>query len=180
MIISKNKSIIKSVKKMIYLYILLTSVLTAVAVLLLKTAAALLKTNKPIALIREGQINESALKKAKMNLDELMSAARVAGFFNLGDIDTAILEPCGKISFLPMPMKRALNPKDFNFAPIREGVCRVIISNGNIIKENLQRSGISERAIEELLEQRGSSLGDILLATANDAGRVDFFHKQSS
>jgi len=130
-------------------------------------------------LMYNSSINIKALKNAGLSVDELMSRARIAGYFNLGDIDTAILEPCGEISFLAAPMKRSLNPRDFNFAPVREGLCRIIISDGRIIKENLFLSGISEEELFNLLSQRGSRLDDIFLATANEAGRVDFFDKYS-
>ena len=108
-----------------------------------------------------------------------MGRAREAGYYNLGDIDTAILETSGKISFLPMPMKRQLNPKDFNFAPIREGICKTVIENGKINERNLNKSGITKQALFELLEQRGESPENILLATVNEAGRVDFFVRRA-
>ena len=145
--------------------------------------AFLLKDNKKkrkkeentAVLMADSTINAKALETANISAEELMSKARKAGFFNLGDIDAAILEPDGEISFLAVPMKRALNPADFNFAPIREGVSRIIIKNGSILKENLALSGISEEALFNLLNQRGSRIQDIFLATANEAGRVDFF-----
>lgn len=74
---------------MIVFYILLTSVLTAAAVVLLQKLFNLRR--KTIVLMRENEIDENALKKARLSIGELMSAARQAGYFNLGDIDTAIL-----------------------------------------------------------------------------------------
>jgi uncharacterized membrane protein YcaP (DUF421 family) len=162
---------------MIVFYILLTSVLTAAAVVLLQKLFNLRR--KTIVLMRENEIDENALKKARLSIGELMSAARQAGYFNLGDIDTAILEASGNISFLPMPMKRTLNPKDFNFAPIREGIPKTVIKNGEIIENNLKASGISKQALLELLAQRGEREENIFLATVNEAGRVDFFVRRA-
>jgi len=138
-----------------------------------------LEHGKPIVLMSNSIINGEGMKEANIGIDELMSLARCAGYFNLGDIDTAIMEPNGKTSFLPLPMKRQLNPKDFNFAPVREGLCRVIISDGRLIKDNLFISGISEESVFELLRQRGDRLQDIMTATVNEAGRVDFFRRSS-
>ena len=134
-------------------------------------------SGEPIILMSNGEIDKKALKKAKIEIDELMSAARSMGFFNLGDIDTAIMETSGKISFLPMPMRRPLNPKDFNFAPVREGVCQTIIADGRIISDNLIRAGISEEALRDFLFQRGEKAENILIATINEAGRIDYFKK---
>ncbi|MBQ9531237.1 MAG: DUF421 domain-containing protein [Eubacterium sp.] len=131
--------------------------------------------NKQVALIENSKINIENLKTSNINAEDLMSAARLSGYFNIGDIDTAILEKNGEISFLPKAMRRRLYPKDFNFAPLREGICRIIISQGRINYENLALSGIDETELKKLLEQRGNALDDIFLATANEAGRVDFF-----
>lgn len=40
-----------------------------------------------------------ALRAERMGLNDLMSAARGQGFRNLSDIDLAVLEPNGKVSF---------------------------------------------------------------------------------
>ena len=135
------------------------------------------KKGKTAVIMTDSTINAKILESENISAEELMSRARRAGFFNLGDIDTAVLEPDGEISFLAAPMKRALNPADFNFAPVREGFSRIIIQNGSVLKENLAFSGISEEALFNLLNQRGSRIQDIFLATANEAGRVDFFGK---
>jgi uncharacterized membrane protein YcaP (DUF421 family) len=159
------------------IYILIASLLSAFLVVILQCLIKCIAPSKPITLMKNSKINSPAMKKAKISIDELMSRARLAGYFNLGDIDTAIFEPCREISFLPMPMKRPLNPKDFNFAPVREGVCKTVILNGSLIKENIRHSGISEEDIIQLLNQRGEDIKDILIATVNEAGRVDFFEK---
>ena len=117
------------------------------------------------------------LKHHCISFDLLMSRARKAGYFNLGDIDTAILETDGEISFLPTAMKRNLNPKDFNFAPAREGICKTVIENGAINEKNLKASGITKDELEKLLGEKGKNEKNILLATVNEAGRVVFFSK---
>ena len=53
----------------------------------------------PIILINNSKISKSALKKAKIELDDLITAARSAGYFDLSQIQTAIIEENGKISF---------------------------------------------------------------------------------
>lgn len=53
----------------------------------------------PIILINNSKISKSALKKAKIELDDLITAARSAGYFDLSQIDTAVMEITGKISF---------------------------------------------------------------------------------
>ena len=174
-IFNKKLSIIKRVRKMEIAVIIQSVVIVALVVML--SVRQRRKIEAPLILLSNSRIDEKALEKSGESIDSFMSKARLAGYFNLGDIDTAVMETNGEISFLPKPMKLPLNPKDFNFAPVREGLCKTIISDGRIIEKNLSASGISEEALLELLEKRGNRAQDILLATVNEAGRVDFFNK---
>ncbi len=128
-------------------------------------------------LMRDGEIDSSCLSAAGLSVEELFSAARQAGYFNLGDVDTAVLEENGKISFLPKPMSRCLNPKDFNFAPVRDGVPSIIVKNGELVEENLEKAGIKREEVMTILLSRGRRLENILLATITESGRVDVFEK---
>lgn len=131
----------------------------------------------PIVLMRNGEIIKKSLKKAKIEINDLMVAARVAGYFNLSDVDTAIMETTGDISFLPKPLQRPLNPKDFNFAPMRTGVSIPIIIDGEVQADNLPRVKINENKLNKLLAERELSIEKILLATMDEAGNFDVFEK---
>ena len=148
--------------------------LVTIAILLQKRDKKRLQ--KPIILMENSKINTSAMNGAEISFEELMSRARLSGYFNLGDIDTAVLETNGEVSFLLKHSKRRLNPCDFNFSPVREGMSRIIISDGIINEKNLRLSGIRKEELFKLIEQRGSTLADILFATANEDGRVDFYN----
>lgn len=53
----------------------------------------------PVVILHDGRPDTKALRAERMGLDDLMSAARGQGFRNFSDIDLAVLEPNGKISF---------------------------------------------------------------------------------
>lgn len=55
---------------------------------------------EPCILVCKGKINYKALKKQQINLDELMEELRLAGYFDLNEIEYAILENNGQLSFL--------------------------------------------------------------------------------
>lgn len=55
---------------------------------------------EPCILVCKGKINYEALKKQQINLDELMEELRLAGYFDLSEIEYAILENNGQLSFL--------------------------------------------------------------------------------
>lgn len=56
---------------------------------------------EPSILIYKSKINYNALKKQQINVDELMEEIRLSGYFDLTEIQYAILENNGQLSILP-------------------------------------------------------------------------------
>lgn len=122
-------------------------------------------SGKPIIIIERGKISKEGMRKARIEIDDLLTSARVNGYFNLSDIDYAIMETTGKISFQPVAQKRELNPKDFNFAPEREGLYINVIMDGYVIEDNLSVAGVTKKELENMLKAKGDKLEDIFLGT---------------
>ncbi len=131
----------------------------------------------PIILMENGKVNRKSLKKAKIEINDLLASARTNGYFDLSDIDYAIMETTGKISFLPVPAKRQLNPNDFNFAPEREGLCINVIIDGKIMEEDLKYAGITEKDLINQLKGKGVKADDVMLATINLKKQLTIFNK---
>ncbi|MCM1114110.1 MAG: DUF421 domain-containing protein [Clostridium sp.] len=122
-------------------------------------------SGKPIILIERGKLCKDGLKKARIEMDDLLSSARGNGYFNLSDIDYAIMETTGKISFQPVAKKRQLNPQDFNFSPEREGLYINVIMDGHIIEDNLSVAGVTKKELDNMLKGKGDKLENIMLGT---------------
>ena len=129
----------------------------------------------PVILMREGKLSAENMKSCRISSDDIAAAARRAGYFSLGDIDTAILEKNGEISLLPTPQKRRLNPKDFNFAPLREGISLTVFENGRLNSDNLKKIGFTEQKLNDFLTERGYRLNDARLIIISESGRVCVF-----
>lgn len=125
-------------------------------------------SGEPIIIMQKGKIIKKNMKKAKLDIDDLIASARVSGYFSLADIDCAIMETTGSISFMPTPLKRPLNPKDFNFAPMREGLSYDVISDGKFVDKEIEKSPISKSELKKLLENREAKLNDIALASIDE------------
>lgn len=53
-------------------------------------------TGKPLILMDGGVIYRENLKKAKIDLGDFLMYCRIGGYFDLGQIQTALLEPTGR------------------------------------------------------------------------------------
>ena len=131
----------------------------------------------PIVLIYKGKLIKKNMKKARIDLNELLSSARVAGYFNIADIEYAIMETKGSISFMPVPQKRPLNPKDFNFAPESEGLTVNVIMDGKIIDDDLKDAGITRKDLIRRVKQQNRDVKNIFLGVIDSNGVLTLFDK---
>lgn len=79
-----------------------------------------------------------------MDLGEFLVQCRVNGYFDLTDIQTALLEPNGKISFLPVSNKRPVTGEDLNISPSQNYLVANVIIDGKIMSQNLKHMGNNE------------------------------------
>ena len=101
-------------------------------------------TGKSLILYENNKLYQNNLKKAKLDIDEFLIQCRNSGYFNLSDIQTAILESNGKISFLPVSEKRPLTPNDMNLNPQKEDILTNVILDGKILEQNLITTSFSK------------------------------------
>lgn len=167
-----------------YLKPLLAMVVYAVFVILLSKAAQRFiplrrfVNGKAITLYQNGSIYNENLKKAKMDVDEFLVECRVNGYFDLAQIKTAILEPNGKISFLPVSAERPATPKDLGIEPSQEEIFANVIVDGHILEHNLKHAGKDRNWLDQQLEgQNIKKLSDVFLAVCDKQGNFHVFPK---
>lgn len=107
-----------------------------------------------LILLDNGKLYRKNFKKAKLDINEFLMQCRTDGYFNLADIQTAILEANGKISFLPVSQKRPVTPNDMNINIPLEKVVINIILDGKLLKENLYYTGNDEIWLEKQLSSQ--------------------------
>lgn len=90
-------------------------------------------TGEPMILLNNGLIYKKNLVKARMNLNEFLEECRISGYFSVSDLQTAILESNGKISFIPKADKKPLTPEDMNLSPEQEYLNANVILDGHIM-----------------------------------------------
>lgn len=141
------------------------------------SAARQIITGNPIILIYKGKIYKKNLRKARIELNDLLTSARMAGYFNIADIDYAIMETTGKISFMPVPLKRPLNPKDFNFAPQSEGLTVNVIMDGKIMEDDLADAKIDKNDLIRRVKQQDKEVKNVFLGVMDSNGVLTLFDK---
>ncbi|ADL12497.1 YetF domain-containing protein [Acetohalobium arabaticum] len=128
---------------------------------------------EPLVLIQNGKLLEDTMRKARINVDDLLMGLRRNKVPNLSDVEFAVLEPNGKISVIPKSQSRNVKPKDLNIDTNYEGFPTVVIEDGNILKDNLQENNLDVDWLKGELENQGVEDKDKVLAAMLDTqGRL--------
>lgn len=135
-------------------------------------------TGKTVVLFDNGKLYRKNFLKSKIDLNEFLMQCRINGYFNLNDIQTAILEPNGKISILPSVLKRPTIPEDLNLNPNQETLTTNIILDGILLKENLTKTGNNINWLNCNLKKQGiSNIKNIFLATCDSNNNLSVYIK---
>lgn len=135
-------------------------------------------TGRARILLDNGKLYRKNFKSAKIDLNDFLMECRINGYFNLSDIQTAILEPNGRVSFLPKSLKRPATPEDLNLSPNTENVVINVILDGVLLKENLAKTGNNINWLENNLKEQGvNDMKKVFLATCDNQNNLSVYVK---
>lgn len=132
---------------------------------------------KETPLILNGKINKENMKKSKITINILQTEARLMGYFNLDEINNAILEPSGMISFEPKEQEKPATKKDIGIKSQNKGLVYNLIVDGEVIKENLKHANKTEKWLNHELKVLGKTKDNILLLTIDGEDKINYYIK---
>lgn len=132
----------------------------------LKSAAArVIMDGEPAIVIKKGLILEQTLKKHRLNLDDLSMQLRLNDVFSLMDVEYAILEPNGALTVMKKSGKNPVTKQDMMIPPEPVGLPSEIITDGKIVKKNLEELGYSYEQLNNDLQKQGvTNIKNVLYA----------------
>ncbi|MDY3928305.1 MAG: DUF421 domain-containing protein [Clostridia bacterium] len=124
-------------------------------------------TGEPSVIIYDGHVNERELKRLRFNLNDLLEQLRINNVPNISDVEVAMLETNGQISIIPKREARNVTVRDMKIkdAVVEKLPC-TLISDGELIKNELRRSGYDEAWLDKELKKRNiNSIKDVFIAS---------------
>lgn len=135
-------------------------------------------TGDALILYNNGRLYRNNFKKAKLDLSEFLMLCRTSGYFKLSDLETVLLEPNGKLSFLPVSNKRPVTPTDLNLDFPNEKLTINVIMDGKLLRPNLLQTGNDEIWLQKQLNSQGfNDINKIFLATCDCNNNLNVFKK---
>ena len=133
-------------------------------------------SGRPLVIMDNGIIYRENLKKARIDLSDFLTQCRTSGYFDLNQIQTAVMEYNGAISFLPVSKDRPATPSDMDIQPEQEHLQITVIMDGHINKSNLKLSGNNEVWLTKQLHIQGyNNPSDVLLALCGNNNKLTVF-----
>mgnify|MGYP000878508668 FL=1 len=132
----------------------------------------------PSTIIDNGIINWSEMRKNLYNLNDLLEQLRAEGFFNLTDVEFALLETNGSLTIVPKSQARPVTPEDLELNTKYEGLPTSLILDGQIEEKSLTKIGLSKDwLLTELGKQGIKDPKKVLIATIDTQGRFYYQKK---
>lgn len=136
----------------------------------------------PSILIRNGELQQEAMRRNRFTLDELMEELRSQGISSVSDVKYAVLENSGQLSILPWADQQpptaaemGVRVKDDVTLPV------ILINDGRVLKENLVRCGKDTDWLKKALKkERLASPREVFLLTLDEQGQTICVKKEVS
>lgn len=131
----------------------------------------------PVVLIENGKISKKQLKKVKLDINDLLQDAREDGIFDISEVNYAIMEASGKVTFLLKSDCAPVTRKNMKINVKEKGICANLIIDGNIMEENLKAFGKSKEWLIKEVEKKNINIEDVFLLICDNNDKVTVYEK---
>jgi len=136
-------------------------------------------TGTPSILIKNGIIDIAELRYQRFNINDLLEELRLKGYFNLSDIQYAILETSGELSILPKTGQSSATKDDLKLKITQESLPIPLIMDGNINHKNLKLLAKDEIWLNNLLKENNiSNARDVFLGIIDTKNKFFYQFKE--
>lgn len=134
----------------------------------------------PTIMIQNGKLLEANMKKVHFDVNDLLEECRGNGYFDLSEIEYAIMEANGTLSILPKAEYKPLTVKDMQVKKEKQGLCANVVIDGKLMPNNLKNINKDKKWLMQQLKVKGyQELDNILLATIDVNDKVTIFERNT-
>lgn len=136
-------------------------------------------TGAPSILMKNGKFIYSNLKRSRLDINDFLQVARENGYYDISQVNYAILEPSGKVSFLLKAKYNPITPNDSKLKVSDNSVLSNLIIDGKYMENNINNIGKTIDWLDKRLHNMGyTDISDILLLTCDNKEKLTVFLKE--
>ena len=134
---------------------------------------------KPVIVIKDGRILQSAMKKAAAYYRRFeCTDLRQQGIFSIEDVQYCIVETNGEVSVLEKPEKRKPSAEDFGLKIKDNKIETVVVSNGKILENSLNLCEKEKGYVKNILQKKNIKQSNVFLMTLDALGNYNIIKKE--
>ncbi len=138
-------------------------------------------SGKPTILIDKGKLDLKKLKDEKFNINDLMEELRMQGYYNLSDVEYAILETSGQLSVVPKTELTPVTKTDLKIKSSQDVLPITLIMDGKINFKNLIIAKKDEAWLKQMMKKNSIvSTKNILIALLDSKGKFYYQLKEKN
>ena len=127
---------------------------------------------RPTILINDGVIDQRAMKRVRVTIDDLLSGLRQQNIFNIDDVRYAIMETNGQLSVMLREERQPVTVEQADATPEGIGLSVPVVCDGRKQSQFMQLTGISEQQLRSALRDKGVQVSDVFLMTIDSKGNA--------
>jgi uncharacterized membrane protein YcaP (DUF421 family) len=124
-------------------------------------------------LVRNGEVIIRNMKKERITMADLLILLREKNISNINEVEEATIEPNGKLSIIKKKQMQTVTPKDLGLWSNQGIFPTLVIAEGQVIQDNLDRTGVGiEQLLGELRKKGIRDLREIESAWIDEEGNI--------
>lgn len=127
----------------------------------------------PIIVMTPDGINYQAMSSLNISIEDLIEGIRGKGFFSLDEVAYIIVETTGTINCMAKSSNAPVTKDDMKIDYDKSTLPITLVSEGALMKENLNIAGVGKDFVNKILEEAGiKKIQDCLICTLDKNGKV--------
>ncbi len=135
-------------------------------------------SGKSIVVIKNGVIDQAAMKNVRMTVLDLIELLRGQNVFDVSTVAFAVLEVNGNLSVLLKAKEQPVTVGDMNLNAKEEALALPVISDGKIIDESLKALKTNRKTLENKLKDNKTEAKNVFLMTLDRNGKYTIIKKR--
>lgn len=127
-------------------------------------------SGSPKIIIRDGEIDQQVMKSLRFSLDDLMTALRTGGVFDVTEVQLAVVETNGTVSVYQKTEYQPAAKGDLKTGLQAQRPPEVLIADGCISPEGMAAAGYTRPKLAALLKNHRTEAHEVFLLTVNEQG----------
>ncbi len=135
-------------------------------------------SGKSVVIIKNGEIDQTAMKNVRMTVLDLIELLRSQSVFDLSTIAFAVLEVNGELSVLLKSSEQPATAADVGAQIKKESLPLPVITDGQINYQSLKTLKITEQQLLKKLKKHNTEPENVFLMTMDHGGNSNITKKR--